>query len=625
MRKIEEHVNQYIIADLINLNFAHPHYPELKYDDLTSDVVQVITDSFMKLLEKDRVSDDMVQGIEEQAANRLDIDLEALKKQREKREEKEAKGAEVTATGAPKPTDDEDKPEDDNSDDGGSAGNGDKFLSDELPYRRELTEAEKKVNFAAIQKFLEKNGNDFEESAKKDLTAYIEHVAANPDEEIKLPDSYVKLIETTYKTAYNYGKLSASNEQSLPAPSTKKEQREHVKRYVDLVTEMQTSDIELMIKEARVKAPLNLADEDNVVNSVVGNLILASAAAWVLKVVLGTKGTISSQGMNDGRNDTFDRFASEYEAVWQWSSVMEPGTCSVCRALDGKTMTTEQKNKSIHQPPKHINCECALVQILKLSDEYTLPEVTGIDDDFMDKLETLRNTPKQQLIDEGKLLHGMTKVEKDSLLMYQGTYYESINDHFRFGNPISGDALQAAKRIDKVIARYQTGSDIKAYRGFSLDKELSVGDKLSDLGFFSTSYKQYIADEFALRSKEKYKYVLNVAIPKGYKHADINWLLGEDSLLKRESEILLSRGQNVIIKSMTKDDKTGITRIEAALLDETGKELSDDTVIVGRTQEELDAEDISDFDPESEEFKLFCKHWEHDNEALEASIIRAKK
>lgn len=116
-----------------------------------------------------------------------------------------------------------------------------------------------------------------------------------------------------------------------------------------------------------------------------------------------------------------------------------------------------------------------------------------------------------------------------------------------------------------------------------------------------------------------------MTIPKGYNHADMNWLLGKDSSLKRESEILLSRGQNVIIKSMTKDDKTGITRIEAALLDETGKELSDDTVIVGRTQEELDAEDISDFDPESEEFKLFCKHWEHDNEALETSIIRAKK
>ena len=277
------------------------------------------------------------------------------------------------------------------------------YNSDELPYYRELTEAEEKVNFEAIQKFLEKNGNDFEESAKKELTAYIEHVADNPDEEIKLPDSYVKLIETTYKTAYNYGKLSAANEQSLPAPSTKKEQREHVKRYVDLVTEMQTSDIELMIKEARVKAPLNLADEDDAVNSVVSNLILASAVAWVLKVVLGTKGTVSSQGMNDGRNDTFDRFASEHEAVWQWSSVLETETCSVCRALDGKTMTTEQKNKSIHQPLKHINCECVWVQILKLSDDYTLSEITGIDDDQIGEIERIMRTKKQDLINEGSL------------------------------------------------------------------------------------------------------------------------------------------------------------------------------------------------------------------------------
>lgn len=97
MTKVEEHVNQYIIADLHNLNFANPHYSEFHYDDLTSDTVQVIADAFMKLLEKDRISDEMVQGIEEQTASRLEINLEQLKKDREDRA-KEEKKAEVSKT-----------------------------------------------------------------------------------------------------------------------------------------------------------------------------------------------------------------------------------------------------------------------------------------------------------------------------------------------------------------------------------------------------------------------------------------------------------------------------------------------------------------------------------------------
>lgn len=93
MTKIEEHINQYLIADIIDLNFAEKHYPEFHFDDITSDVVEVMTESFQKLLEKDKISDEMVQGIEEAAANRLEIDLDAIKKQREKQAKKDEKEA----------------------------------------------------------------------------------------------------------------------------------------------------------------------------------------------------------------------------------------------------------------------------------------------------------------------------------------------------------------------------------------------------------------------------------------------------------------------------------------------------------------------------------------------------
>lgn len=93
MTKVEEHVNQYMIADMHDLNFATPHYSEFHFDDLTSDTVEVMTEAFKKLLEKDRISDEMVAGIEEATANRLEIDLEQIKKERQKAADKAAKAA----------------------------------------------------------------------------------------------------------------------------------------------------------------------------------------------------------------------------------------------------------------------------------------------------------------------------------------------------------------------------------------------------------------------------------------------------------------------------------------------------------------------------------------------------
>lgn len=106
MTKVEEHVNQYMIADMHDLNFATPHYSEFHFDDLTSDTVEVMTEAFKKLLEKDRISDEMVAGIEEATANRLEIDLEQIKKERQKAADKAAKAAAKAA--APNDKDDDD-------------------------------------------------------------------------------------------------------------------------------------------------------------------------------------------------------------------------------------------------------------------------------------------------------------------------------------------------------------------------------------------------------------------------------------------------------------------------------------------------------------------------------------
>ena len=127
MTKVEEHVNEYLIADIHNLNFATPHYSEFHFDDLTSDTVDVMTEAFQKLLEKDRISDEMVAGIEEATANRLEINLAQIKKERQKQAEKDAKAAVKAAAPATDPKPEED---DDDDDDDDTPAGGDKQLSD---------------------------------------------------------------------------------------------------------------------------------------------------------------------------------------------------------------------------------------------------------------------------------------------------------------------------------------------------------------------------------------------------------------------------------------------------------------------------------------------------------------
>ena len=166
-----------------------------------------------------------------------------------------------------------------------------------------------------------------------------------------------------------------------------------------------------------------------------------------------------------------------------------------------------------------------------------------------DKVEHLKTTRKQELIDTGFLLGGITKVEVESLLMYQGTYYREINDHFRFGKAITPGALKASQRVDNIIARSTTSGRIPVYRGIGLNDGLKIGQILEESAYMSTSSSRTIATEFALVSSKTHKYVLELEIPNGYHSVYMDKVLGERSQYD-EAEYLLGRGRRVVIKGM---------------------------------------------------------------------------
>lgn len=401
MRLLESHINQYLIADLVDLNFAERHYPEFHFDTPDESIISAVFEAFKLLVQKDRISDDIATGIEESTATRLGIDLDAIKKRRQEEPKDE-------------------KADDDNSDNdksGGNGGNADKFLDENdkidevappephehVTINRDLTDAEKRVKFDAIQDWMKAQEDSFAAAATEELNKAIDNISL--DEAFSLPASYTALIAKYYRTAYNYGKLSAADEQKLPAPALKEERKLHERQYVDFIVDMQNEDVNNIITGELLKQPINLADESDedteeiepttpayqsaAQKSAVLEAIKISAGAWVAQAVLGTKGTIISQGMNDGRDDSFASFDEDDDtAVYQWSALMEKNTCPICAELDGKVISANERKTMFQRPPKHINCRCIWTRISALNKEYKLPKITGIDEKTMKRIET---------------------------------------------------------------------------------------------------------------------------------------------------------------------------------------------------------------------------------------------
>lgn len=400
MNLIVDHINQYWIADLIDLNYpaGKRHYPEFYFDGFTDEMTDFIKNIFTKLIEKDKISDGVVKGIENAVVNRFEIEAEEDARN-EPQSDKNAQDDKNINFDRKDPKNDENGDEDDDMNDDGSnpkpkgGGDGDNAGK----FRRKLHECEEKVNWSSFEKQADKIALQFTEKATPLLESYIEEVAENPENEIELPVEYINVLTGMYKTAYNYGKMSASDEEGKPAPKTKDSEKAHTSRFVNFIVEKQTSDIRNLISEIKMNAPVPIEDEARLESPFsIKGLILTAGAKWILQAVNGTANSIFGHGANDGRNDAFVQFDKEEEAVYMWSALLE-NTCAVCEKLDGSVFSREELEKSPYQPGKvHRGDKCIVVRVTGKNK----PKVTGLPEGI-DKISHISDTPKKKLQAEG--------------------------------------------------------------------------------------------------------------------------------------------------------------------------------------------------------------------------------
>jgi SPP1 gp7 family putative phage head morphogenesis protein len=134
---------------------------------------------------------------------------------------------------------------------------------------------------------------------------------------------------------------------------------------------------------------------------------------------------VIAENINAGRKFVFDKYFDDIYA-YQWSALLDGGTCNYCRSMDGKTISAADKSFSSYQPGRvHFGCRCIWVAVLK--DDASLPAYTGIPKSLKPQSEV----PPWEFQDISAPLPGSSSLEIDERL------YESAG----VGNPINyGDA-----------------------------------------------------------------------------------------------------------------------------------------------------------------------------------------
>lgn len=369
-KSLEQHITSYLIPDLYKYNYATPEYGTFKFEDITDSTTELLKETFIKLTEKDRLPQEIVDGVIQKMADKLDIDIDML----------EQAIAEPIQDPTVDPIAEVVEPIPALS------------LSTDA-WRRSLTKAETKVNFASIETKLNSLEADTERNIRAIYDALVanalpkidKYVAAGQYEKLteknlfdeNLKNQYVKALKEAGLDAYTYGKNGASDELFIPIPSTPKESKDFFQNNAVTIVEKQLSDLIFKIQTEVSKAQRK--DQLSTRLST-GDIIVAVTAMFTdyYQNTIGLTATaIAAIAINKGRKDVFD-VAKEKIYAYQYSALLDNRTCPTCEELDGKVLSETEYKNTTYDPPIHHNCRCIWVAILQ--DEIDPPDITGFPD-----------------------------------------------------------------------------------------------------------------------------------------------------------------------------------------------------------------------------------------------------
>lgn len=374
MELIEDHINSYLLPDLIDYNFATPYYPAFKFGDMTDATREIVKEAFMKIADKmpAGIPDWLVTGIATRMADTLDLD--------------KPEGASDEGTYGAKSTPDVQPADAKISDQSHSHKKKVQLASGK--WSRALTPAEGVVNFTGLQKKQDTLQEDFAKEAKviwsglkstavKNARKLLEAKDYKALSELSLGNDtpYVSLISQNMLDAYTYAKNGAADEINRKIPPTATASKTVIQQKAKAVADKQFTDVLFGIKnkvtEAIRKNTLSktdlsigdlLSDISDLFDDFFPNSVETGASAFLAAAI------------NMGRDDVFQQYKNSIQS-YQYSAILDENVCPTCEDLDATVVDEAGYTGTEWQPPIHFNCRCIWVAIM--SDEEEPPDLTG--------------------------------------------------------------------------------------------------------------------------------------------------------------------------------------------------------------------------------------------------------
>jgi hypothetical protein len=382
---IESVINQDAIKQLVDLNFTVKEYPKLNHGDLGTVNVEELANSIQALAFAGGITPDM--EMEEYLRNVLKLPPipDELK---EIRQEGEMAKAEYMAKN-PVPTPNGTNPEDEVKENDGAKKDKEKKEEKKMSERkwhRDLTPAENRVRFDEIDAQMTTEESKLYRELSKILLkerAYLlplfERAVQNKDLASlnriagKFTGEYERVFRNGIKKIFEYGKNKASFEIKKTIPTTIPEEEEKLYDKSHYYANKGYSDLVDALKSTASLAILN----EGISETEAVYKIKNAFKGFLSKNVKMASNLAISENLNAGRKYVFDKYEDDLYA-YQWSAILDGGTCSYCQSMDGKTISSsDSKTFNSYQPGRvHFNCRCIWVAVLK--DDTPLPAFTGI-------------------------------------------------------------------------------------------------------------------------------------------------------------------------------------------------------------------------------------------------------
>ncbi len=224
-----------------------------------------------------------------------------------------------------------------------------------------------------------------------------------------------------------------------------------------------------------------------------------------------------STALIGGLAETFDT-VSDLIAEWEYTAILDGGTCDVCRPLNGTRYATLEELfrvlPNFGPNPRCLGggrCRCRAVPVNAAAEP------------------------------RARLTADLTDSEKVAIGRYTSSEYEQINGYLRQLLQLSptarADIDDVVDRVDRAIDKASPlRSERLVWRAFSTPVEVEAGDVFDDLGFMSTSATNALPESWA----GPYGDVWEITLPAGTKALDLN--AAGAPTVRNEREILLGRG-----------------------------------------------------------------------------------